>query len=487
MNAALELTEICKSFGPTQAVDHASLSVAPGTVHAVLGENGAGKTTLMNIAYGLLQPERGTIRRDGKTLHLRSPADALAEGIGMVQQHYSVVPAMSVAENVALGERGRYDSALADRRVRELGRTVGLALDPSAIVRDLPVSAQQRLEILKAVGRGVEILILDEPTAVLAPAEAVDLMRWVRSFADQGHAVVLITHKLREAIAVADHLTVLRRGRVTLHCESQHIDERNVLDAMLGEGRTARAPARASSQSMVSPDQPELTVLGLRAVNAQDQGKRVQLRNANMSVRAGEFVGVVGVEGSGHTLLLRLLAGRHPAASGEVVRPGDVAFVPADRHLEAVALSMTLTDNHQLRGLSQRRGIVDWDGARSKVRTLLSDFGITASGPDALMSSLSGGNQQRFVLARELSPLPPAVVVENPTRGLDVAAAQDVIARLRMASDNGAAVLWYSSDVDELLPLVDRIFVVHDGELSEARRPFDRDTIGRVMLGAQLR
>ncbi len=492
MSPALELLDICKTFGSTQAVRHVSLIVERGSVHAVLGENGAGKTTLLNVAYGLVRPDSGTVQRAGRPLQLRTPADAIAAGIGMVQQHFSVVPAMTVAENVALGGKGRYRFTHTEQHVRALSTQLGVALDPSAIVRDLPVSAQQRLEILKAVAHGVEVLILDEPTAVLSPVEATELMRWIRSYADQGYAVVLITHKLREALAVADAITVLRHGSVTLSAPATNIQEHDVLDAMLGPGKAItgeKADQRVRTHTRAAAGSSATTpsaVFVLRGVNAHDHGRRVHLHNASFQINAGQLVGVAAVEGSGHDLMLRLLAGRVTPTSGEIVRPRDVAFVPADRHAEAVALHMTLTENRLLRGISRRRGAINWSAEQMVTTDLLSEFSVHAASADAAMVSLSGGNQQRFVLARELSPLPAAVVVENPTRGLDVAAARTVASRLRDACQQGAAVVWYSSDVDELLSVADRILVIHQGSVVEASNPLSRDAIGRAMLGAQL-
>ncbi|BAH37066.1 MAG TPA: heme ABC transporter ATP-binding protein [Gemmatimonas aurantiaca] len=490
----LSLERLSRRFGDVQALDDASLRVRAGTVHALLGENGAGKTTLMRLVFGLLTPDGGTMLWRGASLRVRSPAHALSMGIGMVHQHFTLVPAMTVAENVALGGHGRFDREAAAARVREVGARAGLSLDPSARVDSLPVGAQQRCEIVKALARDVQLLILDEPTAVLAPSEARELLAWVRRFADAGNAVVLITHKLRDALAVADDVTVLHRGRSVLTMRAADTTEAHLANAMLGE-RTIAAPgdvdaetvvaaehaAPALDDTAVAPTQAPETVLSLREVTWRDARGVVRVQRANMSVYRGEIVGVAAVEGAGQHELLRLLSGRLTPEQGTVVRPADVGFVPEDRHRDALLLDAPLFENVALRGAGLRGGRLDWAYFRRAADELISRFDVRATGAAAPARALSGGNQQKFVLGRELSGEPPALVVENPSRGLDFKATLAVQQALRAARDRGTAVVMYSSDLDEVLMLADRVYAMHAGLVNEVIP--DRDAVGRAMLG----
>ena len=475
---ALALDGIGKRFGAVTALADASLTVHAGTVHALLGENGAGKTTCMRIAYGMEQPDSGVIRIGGHAIRLRSPADAIAAGVGMVHQHFTLVPAMSVAENIALGGDGRFDRRGAVERVRVLGATTGLAIEPTALVRDIGVSAQQRTELLKALSRSPQILILDEPTAVLAPAETDELLRTLRQLAAAGRAIVLITHKLREAYAVADTITVLRRGRTTLSAPAGETDEQRLVTAMLGSEPLDRdrtpAPPAAAIRGRVIVEANRLAV--------EDERGVVRIRDATFSVHAGEIVGVAGVEGSGHRELLRAIARRLPVRSGSLQVPTIVGFVPDDRHREGLVLSMSLIENVALRGAAVRRGRMPWSEIAARTAHAIERFNVRAEGISAAANTLSGGNQQKLILARELDGPPPVLVVESPERGLDVRATADVYGELRSARMQGVAVLTYSADIDETLSLADRMLVVYAGAVREL--PADRDVVGRAMLGA---
>ncbi len=494
MTLALEIDQLHKSFGAIEALAGASLQVREGTVHALLGENGAGKTTLMRIAYGMQRPDAGSLRVFGAPAHFRSSADAIARGVGMVHQHFTLVPAMTVAENVALGMRGRYDAATAADRVRRLGERTGLVLDPSARVETLPVGAQQRLEIVKALARDARLLILDEPTAVLAPEEADELMRWVRRFRDEGRAVVLITHKLREALAVADDVTVLRRGRTVRSGAARTLDEPTLVAALLGEdagaGATAAATrAAAPRQGVAVHTAPqdfcaETVIASLRTVSVADSRGGVALRDASLDVHSGEIVGIAAVEGSGRHELLRLLAGRLAPTSGHLTLPANIAFIPEDRHRDAMVLDMSLVENVALRGLGARRGRMPWAALRAATAKVIERFDVRGPGAGAAGRALSGGNQQKLVLGRELADRPAMVVAENPTRGLDIRATAAVLEQLRAAADAGSGVVLYSSDLDEVLGLADRLFVVHAGHLLTVVPP-TRETVGRAMLGAE--
>ena len=534
------LDAITHRFGAVRALDGASLVLRPGTVHALLGENGAGKSTLMRVAFGMLQPQAGVLHRNGAQVRFGSPAAAMAAGIGMVHQHFTLVPAMTVAENVALGSAGqRFDPARAAARVQEVAVRAGLALDPLARVRDLPVGAQQRCEIVKALARDVSLLILDEPTAVLPPAEAAELLRWVRGFADQGHAVVLITHKLRDALAVADDLTVLRKGRTVLTTAAADADEGLLARAMMGGGGTAEHPQLESPQfEHPLVEHPQLenpqfesghstngystngpVVLRLQGAQYRDARGVVRVAGATLAVHAGEIVGIAAVEGSGQHELLRLLAGRLAPDAGAVERPDQIGFVPEDRHRDALLLDASLTENLALRDAGMRRGLIPWEALRTTTAGVLSRFDVRAPGPFALARTLSGGNQQKFVFARELagagaagadarshaagadagtasaasesasvapaavraSSVPAALIVENPSRGLDFLATAAVHAALRDAKARGMAVVVYSSDLDEVLQLADRVLVMHAGRVEEVVG--GRDAVGRAMVG----
>jgi general nucleoside transport system ATP-binding protein len=473
----LALSGIFKRFGATVALDDASFTLRPGTVHALLGENGAGKTTLMRVAFGMVQPDAGRLQVDGREIHLRSPADAIASGIGMVHQHFTLVPAMTVAENVALGGHGmlRRDDIAAT--VRAIAGVTGFALDAEARVESLPIGAQQRVEIAKALARRARMLILDEPTAVLAPSEAEDLLRWLREFVAGGNAAVLITHKLREALSVADDVTVLRRGRVAHAGPAMQSTDSSLTAAAIGAELVR--PAGEAPAAAIGP-------VGFRAedLSVSDERGVVRLRAASFAVHGGEIVGIVGVEGAGHHELLRALAGRRDAAAGRLTRPDVVGFIPEDRHHDAVLLSRSLVENVALRGAGARHGLIDWSALGVRTNRLLQTFDVRAPDARVSMRTLSGGNQQKLVLARELddgTAHPIAIVAENPTRGLDVRATDEVHARLRAARDRGAAVVVYSSDLDEVLALASRVLVTFAGTIREV--PPVRDAVGRAMLG----
>ncbi len=469
---ALTLERIAKRFGEVQALEDASLSVRRGSLHALLGENGAGKTTLMRIAFGLIRADAGTVAVDGQVMTARSPLDAIARGVGMVHQHFTIVPAMSIAENVALGGRGRYRRETAAETVRRIGVETGLVLDPNARAGDLPVGAQQRLEIVKALARGARVLVLDEPTAVLAPTEAADLLRMLRRFTTGGGAVVLITHKLREALDAADTITVLRRGRSVWTGAPGKTDEEALARLTVGGlGETA-------VRHVVEPG---AVVLAAHDLYARDAAGARRVRGVSLDVRAGEVVGIAGVEGAGQHELLRMLAGRRVPDGGHVERPASVAFIPEDRHRDALVLGFSLEENVALRGAGAARGVLPWPEIRARTTSLLERFEVRPARATALARELSGGNQQRLVLARELGDRPAALVAENPTRGLDVAATAAMHRHLLAMRDAGGAVVIYSSDLDEVLELADRVIVMQGGVAREV--PMERAAIALALLG----
>ena len=467
----LVLSGISKRFGALVALDSVDLHVRPRTVHALLGENGAGKSTLMRVAFGTMSPDAGTIRVAGRQ---RDSAKGPRAGVGMVHQHLSLVPTLTAAENLVLGGSGRLDLGTAASRLRALGESSGLRVDPDALVEDMGLAERQRLEILKALGREPALLIMDEPTAMLAPAEARELLGWIRRFADDGGSAVLVTHKLREALEVADDITVLRRGRVAWSGPAGGKSERDLADAIFPEPRVPPPPAANTVTTGA--------VLRARGLRLERHGGARAIDDASFEVCAGEIVGIAAVEGSGQHELLRALAGLLQPSGGDLHRPRGAAYIPADRTREALVLPMSLTENVALRDLASRKGRVPWRQLHQRTESLIREFSIAAPGPAASAGALSGGNQQRLVVARELAEAPPLVVADNPTRGLDLQATAFVLDQLRAAAERGAAVVVHSGDLDELLAISSRVLVVHGGRVSPA--PLDREAIGRAMLGA---
>jgi simple sugar transport system ATP-binding protein len=478
---ALTLDGIEKTFGETRALDGATCHVRRGSIHALLGENGAGKTTLMRIAFGMLQADAGQVMRDGRAVRFASERAAIAAGIGMVHQHFMLVPAFTVAENVALGGHGRFDTAAAAARVAQVGAETGLRLDPQARVADLPVGAQQRAEIVRALAHDAEVVILDEPTAVLTPAESEELYAWMRRFAAGGGTVVLITHRVREALAVADDVTVLRRGRTVLTGHPRNLEERAVVSAIVGDGQldAAEAPLGATDGE---------PVFVLAGAGWHDASGRARLSPTDLVVRQGEVLGVLGVEGAGQRELLRLLAGRLAPSVGTVHRPATVGFVPEDRLHDAVIPEFSLAENRALAAAGAARGLMDWPAEAQGAERIIAEFDVRAPGAGAPLRALSGGNQQRFVVGREQLRAPAALVAENPTRGLDLRATARVLAAIReTARRPGGAAVVYSADLDEILSLTRRIVVCFDGQAREIAPPADvqdRRPYARALVGA---
>ena len=472
---ALGLEHIDKWYGAVRALSDASLSVRRGTIHAVLGENGAGKTTLMRVAYGMATPDRGVVRVHGRAVRLRSPAGAIERGIGMVHQHFTLVPTMTGAENLALGRRRPLRSGELGTALGDLASVAGSSVDLNVRVNDLSVIGQQRLELLKVLTRNAEILILDEPTAVLAPAEADDLLLRLREFADAGRSVVLVTHKLREALRIADDVTVLRQGTISLTRPRAEVNEDQLIEAMLGK----RPNGSSAATQRVSGGNVLITA---RDVSIVDSRGLPRLRNATFDVHAGEIVGVAAVDGSGHAELLRAIAGRLPIASGTLTLPTSVGFVPGDRHRDGLVLPMSLVENYLLKGAGGTRGVIKWRDATTITREIMRNFDVRADSVSATAMTLSGGNQQRFIIGRELHGLPAVLVAENPMRGLDFQASLDVRTRLAEACSKGVAIVFHSVDLDEILAISDRVLVVYNGSVREVVR--DADVVGRAMLGA---
>ncbi len=456
----LTLTRISKSFGPLRALDNVSFDVADGEVHALLGENGAGKSTLIKIAAGLLAPDAGVVGAQR--------AATISTRVGIVAQHFSSISAFTVAENIALAAGWRETGRAAECRAAEVIARLGLPLDATAVVETLSVQLRQRLEIVKALAGDARILLLDEPSAVLAPREVTELLQLVRDFAAKGGAVVLITHKLDEVFAAADRVTVLRRGKVTF------------------TGPVAGETPDSLSRAMIGGDLPrvERTVRAAGKVVVRAERLVVERVPLDFAFRAGEIVGVAAIEGNGQRALLRAIAGLDEAApiSGVLAVIGPVAFVPEDRTTEGIIPTMTLTENLLL-GDRAAPWWLDWASLRSRTSALLESFDVRGGDTDTPAASLSGGNQQKLIFARVLERAPCVLVVEDPTRGLDVQATAVIHERLRAAAARGAAVIVHSSDLDEVLELANRLLVMANGVLTEMPITISREAVGDAMLG----
>jgi ABC-type uncharacterized transport system ATPase subunit len=495
----LELKGITKRFGSLVANDRIDLSVAPGQVHALLGENGAGKTTLMNVLYGLLQPDEGEILLDGKPTQFHSPKDAIAAGIGMVHQHFMLVPVFTVAENVTLGIEETRGYGLLDRRktrqdVRELSRRYGLEVDPDALVENLPVGIQQRVEIIKALVREATVLILDEPTAVLTPAETEDLFRIIRELKAGGKSIVFISHKLKEVQAIADTITVLRRG-TTVGQRPPGTSEDELASLMVGRDVQLRVSKEAAKPGAVVLDVADLTIA--------DETGRVWVNGMSFQVRAGEILGVAGVQGNGQTELCEALMGLRPTASGQVTLNGQdltnatprqrlragVAYVPEDRQEDGLIGDFSVADNMVLDMFDQppyASGIrLNLDAIASNATERVAEFDVRTSSVDTPVGTLSGGNQQKVILGREIGREHKVLVASQPTRGLDVGSIEFVHRRIVEQRDKGVAVLIVSAELDEIYALADRIAVMYEGRITGFRPPtVPAEELGLLMAGA---
>ena len=482
MAPLLELTGIQKRFGPVHALRGVDFLLQPGEVHALLGENGAGKSTLMHIAYGLQRPDAGDIRLDGITRRVSTPRSARALGIGMVHQHFTSVPALTVAENVALTAGWRVVPREMRERTRALSTRMGLPLDPDQRAGRLSASLKQRLEVVKALASDAGILLLDEPTAVLAPPEAEELLEMIRAFTARGGAAVLITHKLDEALRASHRITVLRQGTVVLTSSTRDQTVDSLARAMIGEGAADSAVPETRASGVPARETIRCDSLEL----SRESGYGIAIRHAALSVRAGEIVGIAAIEGNGQRELLRAVAGRIAPLRGKLQVAQPVGFIPEDRTSEGLISSFSLTENVVL-GLGEdapwiRKGRVDWAEAERTTAALLQDLEVVSTGPRTRAGALSGGNQQKLVVARELFRSPAVVVAENPTRGLDIRATREVHARLRSAAAAGASVLFHSADLDEVMGLADRIVVVTGGVIRETPPHASRAEIGTMML-----
>jgi ABC-type uncharacterized transport system ATPase subunit len=496
----LELEGITKRFPGVVANDDVNFDLRKGEVHALLGENGAGKSTLMNILYGLYHPDEGRLRLNGKPLRIGSPREAIDAGIGMVHQHFMLIPVMTVAENIVLAAeptKGPFlDESAAEARVRDLSERFGLAVRPAARVESISVGMQQRVEILKALYRGAEILILDEPTAVLTPQEAAELFEIINSLKAEGKSIIFITHKLNEVLEIADRITVLRRGKTIDTVPREGATEEGLARLMVGREvilRIDKPPAQ--------PGEPLLDVDDLRVM---DERGLEAVRGVSFQVRAGEIVGIAGVDGNGQSELIDAITGLRKAKSGHV-RAGKedlthdsprecldagVGHIPEDRQRRGLVLDFNLAENialHDYREEPESRfGWLFPKQLIARAKTLLTEFDVRGGGPLTPASSLSGGNQQKVIVAREVSRDPSVLVAAQPTRGLDVGAIEFVHRRLVEERDEGRAILLVSFELDEILSLSDRILVIYEGEIvAEFGPDVSEEEIGFAMLGGK--
>jgi len=494
----LELAGITKRFGSLVANDHIDLTVEPGEIRALLGENGAGKSTLMNILYGLTQPDEGEIRVDGKPIAIRSPKDAIAAKIGMVHQHFMLVPVFTVAENVTLGQEPTRRLGLLDRRraradVRNLSQQFGLDVDPDAVVEELPVGIQQRVEIIKALMREASVLILDEPTAVLTPSESEDLFRIMRDLRADGRSIVFISHKLKEVQAIADRITVIRQGKV--------VGERGpeCTDAELAALMVGRSVQLRVSKESARPGDVRLTVKDL--VVPGDTG-RSAVEGISFEVRAGEILGVAGVQGNGQTELCEALMGLRPSAGTVLLGDHDISddtprdrlragigYIPEDRQEDGLVGEFPVSDNLVLDVYDRppfANGIaLNLDQIKATASARVPEFDIRTTSIASPVAALSGGNQQKVILAREIGRDLTVLLASQPTRGLDVGSIEFVHRRIIEQRDQGVAVVIVSSELDEIYALADRIAVMYEGKITGFRPPtVSVEELGLLMAGA---
>jgi general nucleoside transport system ATP-binding protein len=495
----LELRGITKRFPGVVANDRVDFDLRRGEVHALLGENGAGKSTLMNVLYGLYHPDEGEILVKGKPIRLQSPKDAISHGIGMVHQHFMLIPVMTVAENIVLATEPTHAGALLDyraanKRVADLSKAFNFAIDPGARVESITVGQQQRVEILKALYRRADILILDEPTAVLTPQEARELFEILKTLTNEGMSVIFITHKLNEVLEIADRITVLRRGKRIDTVDREGASEQGLARMMVGRDVLLRVDKSAPSVA-----EPLLSVEELDVVD--DRGLEA-VRRVSFDVRGGEIVGVAGVDGNGQSELIDAISGLRRVSSGRVTIGGHdvtgkdpssildlgLGHIPEDRQRRGLVLEFSLAENLALHDFDKppdsRWGWLFPRQLIRRARDLLKQYDVRGGGPQTRAAALSGGNQQKVVLAREIGREPSVLVAAQPTRGLDVGAIEFVHRRLVEARDNGKAVLLVSLELEEILSLSDRILVIYEGRIVAEHGPdVSEEELGVEMTG----
>lgn len=498
----IEMRDITKVFGGFVANDKINLHLRKGEIHALLGENGAGKSTLMNMLAGLLEPTSGEIAVNGQVVNLDSPSKAASLGIGMVHQHFMLVEAFTVAENIILGseltKNGVLDIAGASKEIKALSECYGLAVDPSAKVADISVGAQQRVEILKTLYRGADILIFDGPTAVLTPSEIDELMAIMKNLVKEGKSIILITHKLDEIRAVSDRVTVIRRGKSIETVEIAGATNADLAEMMVGRSVSFKTEKQASK--------PKEVVLSIKDLVVNENRGVPAVKNLSLDVRAGEIVGIAGIDGNGQSELIQAITGLRKVESGSIELKGDsivglhprqitelsVGHVPEDRHRDGLILEMMISENIALQTYYKephsKNGILNYSNITSYAKKLMEEFDVRAASELVPAAALSGGNQQKAIIAREIDRDPDLLIVSQPTRGLDVGAIEYIHKRLIEERDNGKAVLVVSFELDEILNVSDRIAVIHDGKIQGIVSPetTNKQGLGVLMAGGNL-
>ncbi|CTP60767.1 TPA: ABC transporter ATP-binding protein [Streptococcus pneumoniae] len=498
----IEMRDITKVFGGFVANDKINLHLRKGEIHALLGENGAGKSTLMNMLAGLLEPTSGEIAVNGQVVNLDSPSKAASLGIGMLHQHFMLVEAFTVAENIILGseltKNGVLDIAGASKEIKALSERYGLAVDPSAKVADISVGAQQRVEILKTLYRGADILIFDEPTAVLTPSEIDELMAIMKNLVKEGKSIILITHKLDEIRAVSDRVTVIRRGKSIETVEIAGATNADLAEMMVGRSVSFKTEKQASK--------PKEVVLSIKDLVVNENRGVPAVKNLSLDVRAGEIVGIAGIDGNGQSELIQAITGLRKVESGSIELKGDsivglhprqitelsVGHVPEDRHRDGLILEMMISENIALQTYYKephsKNGILNYSNITSYAKKLMEEFDVRAASELVPAAALSGGNQQKAIIAREIDRDPDLLIVSQPTRGLDVGAIEYIHKRLIEERDNGKAVLVVSFELDEILNVSDRIAVIHDGKIQGIVSPetTNKQELGVLMAGGNL-
>jgi len=499
-NLAVEMRGITKQFPGVRANDQVDLSVRSGEIHALVGENGAGKSTLMNILYGLIPPDSGEILIDGKPVHMAGPRDAISLGIGMVHQHFMLIPVFSVGENIMLGREpvtgpGFYDRDRARKSINDLTKRYGLALDPDARMGDLPVGLQQRAEIVKVLYRGANILILDEPTGVLTPQETKELFVVLRDLVKSGKTIIFISHKLKEVLDISDRITVMRRGKVVGHLTTRETNEEEIATLMVGREVLLRVDKK--------PAKPGAVVLTVENLSASSDRGVPALRGISFELHQGEILGIAGVEGNGQSELMEVIAGTRHASGGRVLlgdrdittydarteRDAGVAFIPEDRRGTGLVLSFSIAENSILG--RERASIFSWNefvlklvAIRDWARKLVKEFDIRTPSIDVAARNLSGGNQQKVIVAREMGSKPKVLLAAQPTRGVDIGAIEFIHRRIVQERDAGTAVLLVSAELDEVRSLSDRIAVMYEGKIVSIEGPdTPEERLGLLMTG----
>ena len=498
----IEMREITKIFGDFVANDHINLNVRRGEIHALLGENGAGKSTLMNMLAGLLEPTSGEIAIKGEEVNIDSPSKAAHLGIGMVHQHFMLVDAFTVAENIILGSEttkaGVIDIKKAIKEIKEVSEKYGLDVDPTAKVADISVGAQQRVEILKTLYRGADLLIFDEPTAVLTPAEITELLKIMKALVQEGKSIILITHKLDEIRAVADTVTVIRRGKSIETVEVAGATNQDLAEWMVGRSVSFKTEKVAAD--------PKEVILSIKDLVVNENRGIPAVKGLSLDVRAGEVVGIAGIDGNGQSELIQAITGLRKVKSGEILIKGEnvvgktprkitemqVSHVPEDRHRDGLVLQMTVAENIALQTYykepNSKNGILNYNVINEHARELMAEFDVRGAGELVPAKALSGGNQQKAIIAREIDRNPDLLIVSQPTRGLDVGAIEYIRKRLIAERDKGKAVLVVSFELDEILDVSDRIAVIHDGVIHGIVDPAktNKQELGVLMAGGKL-